>query len=489
MNRIPLTDGGLGTSIGRGKTTFRRLTVFPPEGTADVDTVWCRQVAKAMRQVEELCRMRIWGYKADITYSNVRKFANRATGTFAATMQELVSHDMSTEKLQQLRIILEQEYRRAKLEGQRRRLKAWKSRLQSSEKQSYKWIQGHARVEALPMKTSKGYYTVDRTEQFDEILNEWLPIFNKFKTSKPDVATFIEHFGKNLRTSSMSLGPLTGDDLVKAALATKPSSASLDNWQPSAITTLAQWYPMVFNDLALILNWIEEQGKWPVQIMDAYTSLIPKDDTVIDVAPTDFRPITVLSAVYRLYAKARFGSLLQWQEGWVTESVFGCRSGKSAEGMAMEIAMELESTGYTEFQYVAGVSYDCRKAFDLVPIQTAMEILKLRGCHERILKCVQGLYNGMRRAFRLHGALGEWWWGHNGLAQGDPISMIMLNSLVTCVVETTDSLVIQQIRVRSYADDLSAVVRGTDPDSVCNKLRAVHDSTCCGARLCLQWLW
>ena len=92
----------------------------------------------------------------------------------------------------------------------------------------------------------------------------------------------------------------------------------------------------------------------------------------------------------------------------------------------------------------------------------------------KILRVAPGLYDDMRRAFRLHGALGTWWWSYNGLVQGDPISMVMLNSLVTCVVETSDSLTMQHLRVRSYANDLSAVVRGDSKESVCRKLRAVH---------------
>ena len=32
----------------------------------------------------------------------------------------------------------------------------------------------------------------------------------------------------------------------------------------------------------------------------AYTALVPKDQTQPEAQPTDFRPITVLSAVYRL---------------------------------------------------------------------------------------------------------------------------------------------------------------------------------------------
>ena len=272
----------------------------------------------------------------------------------------------------------------------------------------------------------------------------------------------------------MTLKMLVGADLVAAAKATTPSSLSLDNWLPSEITTLALWFPAVFSDLAKIYNKVEEIGCWPQQLMEAFTSLIPKDETVQDIRPIDFRPITVLSSIYRLYAKARFSSLLQWQEQWVTESVFGCRPGHSADNMAFQISMDLESEGFSDYQHIAGVSYDCRKAFDLIPIEIAMETMRIRGCHPKILRSVKGLYNGLRRVFRLHGAAGEWWSSSNGLVQGDPISMVMLHSLVTCVVETTNRIPLQGISIRSFADDLSSVVIGQTSEEVKDKLRSVH---------------
>ncbi|CAK9030649.1 unnamed protein product, partial [Durusdinium trenchii] len=229
-----------------------------------------------------------------------------------------------------------------------------------------------------------------------------------------------------------------------------------------------------FRDVAMILNKIEKLGEWPQDLLSSYTSLIPKDEHADDVSATDFRPITVLSTIYRLYAKARFIALLQWQESLVSEAVFGCRKGKSAETLAVQIALDLESKGFTNFQYVAGVSYDCRKAFDLVPIEIALEIMRRRGCRPRILSALHGLYNGLHRVFRLPSPVGNWRCSYNGLVQGDPISMVILNSLVACVVEASARLPHPALRISTYADDLSAVIRGETLQEVKNGLRAVR---------------
>lgn len=112
-----------------------------------------------------------------------------------------------------------------------------------------------------------------------------MPVFNKFKDKKPDVNSFAERFGENMRSLTMTLEPLTGSDFVDAVRGTARSSASLDNWQPASTAALAWWCPMVFNDLALISNQVEECGPWHAQRLGAYISLIPKDDAVLDVSP------------------------------------------------------------------------------------------------------------------------------------------------------------------------------------------------------------
>ena len=47
--------------------------------------------------------------------------------------------------------------------------------------------------------------------------------------------------------------------------------------------------------------------------LTAYTALIPRDATIVDPTPTEFRPLTVLSGIYRLWSTARFIAALSWQ--------------------------------------------------------------------------------------------------------------------------------------------------------------------------------
>lgn len=91
-------------------------------------------------------------------------------------------------------------------------------------------------------------------------------------------------------------------------------------------------------------------------------------------------------------------SLLKWQEQWVSEEVFGCRRGRNAEQMMIQIAMDLESPAFSSHDYVTGVAYDFRKAFDLVPHQPHQLMLlslQKRGCHHRITTALSAMYDGL----------------------------------------------------------------------------------------------
>ena len=152
------------------------------------------------------------------------------------------------------------------------------------------------------MKMPDGTFTACKNQQLRAILDEWTPIFQKFKVRKPKVQEFVGTFRPVMKSSAMACQDLTGPSLAAAARQTKPCAGSLDNWTPSAPTALAQWRPGVFDDLAAILNEVERTGVWPHDLTRGYTSLIPKSADGEEIGPLDFRPITVLSAVYRLWA-------------------------------------------------------------------------------------------------------------------------------------------------------------------------------------------
>ena len=475
LMNIPRVDGTYTSKSNRGYTSVRKLCRFPPERDAATVDVWSRKVARSLRRVEALQKMAQWSHRSEQTFHHLQQFFLHEHLHFVTTAHSFRGATLSVETLSEMEKTLRSEYRSWQTKVRSSRIRAWKDRLQSSIRASYKWIRGQHKTELAPMKLANGSTTVDVNKQLDAFLTEWSPILRKYKSEQPDAVQFMQHFGSHMRTSTMNLDMITGKQPVQAAQETKPSSASLDRWTPASLTALSYWFPAIYDDLAAIMNAVEMGAQWPKALLEGYTSLIPKDETLTDPRPTDYRPITVLSAIYRLWGRARFGALLEWQEHWVSDNAFGCRPKHNAEGLAMQIALDLEEPAYEDCDIAFGVSYDFKKAFDLLPTNLVLATLQHRGMHPRILNGLRSLYQGLQRVFRLHGAMGPWWKSYNGLIQGDSLSMIALNSIVTCILEVPQTPSVRTTRrARSYADDLSCVVAARTYNQAAEELRSFH---------------
>ena len=72
------------------------------------------------------------------------------------------------------------------------------------------------------------------------------------------------------------------------------SSRGAEGWSVSELKRLP--LPLL-DDLATLLNAIESSGVWPTALEEGLVTLISKGE---GAQPSNLRPITVMSAVYRL---------------------------------------------------------------------------------------------------------------------------------------------------------------------------------------------
>ena len=223
---IPTTTGVQDYGRGRGAVAFRRLCVYPPERHAGAETVWMRKVAKALRRAEELGKMRVWGYRAEITMGHFRSFAREVRGPFVDEFVPVVMRTLSSEVVTQLCSLVAAEYRRLQTMGDRARLRAWKDRMQSSIRQSHRWVKEECKRSSMLMRTEGGHFTVERNEQLDHMFTEWKPIFEKFCSRPVDCERFMEQFGPYMRSAQMELEPLSGHFLAEVARDTASSAPS-----------------------------------------------------------------------------------------------------------------------------------------------------------------------------------------------------------------------------------------------------------------------
>ncbi|KAJ9440311.1 putative RNA-directed DNA polymerase from transposon BS, partial [Diplonema papillatum] len=214
-----------------------------------------------------------------------------------------------------------------------------------------------------------GRYTANLREIDATLQKEWAPI-NRMYASRPEPCyeAFKAEYAEYIRCRPMVCRDLTGDDL-RSVLGKKQRAGvpGVDGWSTAELKKLP--LPLL-NALAKVFNAIEATGTWPNALLEAAVTLIPKDETL---DPLALRPITVTSAVYRLWASTRLRDVVQWQEGWIADSQHGFRPKHGTVDVVFEIASQIEEALLTGKE-LYGVALDFAKCFDKVPRDVVLKL-------------------------------------------------------------------------------------------------------------------
>ena len=178
---------------------------------------------------------------------------------------------------------------------------------------------------------------------------------------------------------------------------------------------------------------MERLGKWPAE---GYTALILKEGPP---GPLNTRPLTVLSMVYRLWAAGRLVDAIAWQESWAHPAAFAFRPARSGLAGAAVTQVLLELCCLRGWA-VEGMSIDDVKCFDLIPQAFVLALALELDMDPGTCRALRAMYKQLRRAFKIGGALGVWWRATNGILQGCPLSVILVNVITTIWKMEVDSL-------------------------------------------------
>ena len=290
----------------------------------------------------------------------------------------------------------------------------------------YRWLREEEFFPPVVFLARPDGTPTSNVEEMDELLQAaWGPINRKYaKAPEPDPAAFLARYGHHLRRVPMLHKPLTGGYLRKHLRFMHPTALGLDGWSLGDLRSL----PLRLLDwLAELLTLVEVTGRWPEVLARRYTALIPKPG---EEGPFGTRPLTVLSVVYRLCAGTRLWEVVRWQETWAHPEAYGFRPARGALDAAAvtQVLLELSRLkGWTRL----GVNLDYVKCFDLIPQAVVLRVGQELGLEPGILRALIGMYRQLRRAFKVSGCLGSWWRATNGILQGCPLSVILINLLTT----------------------------------------------------------
>ena len=167
------------------------------------------------------------------------------------------------------------------------------------------------------------------------------------------------------------------------------------------------------------------------------------------------RPITIMSIIYRMWASTRLRQLKVWQEAWCSPSQHGFRVGHGCEDVLWRFGLLIEDAlvGGGE---IFTVHYDFAKCFDSIPHEVTLRLAEELGMPKGICRAMSSMYKGLDRHFRVPGGMGEGFRATNGILQGCPISVVLVNVLLVVWLRDLGSLNIEGLAVGLYADDVSA---------------------------------
>ena len=287
--------------------------------------------------------------------------------------------------------------------------------------------------------------------EMDRILRDkWCKIFCKHTEANPppDVAEFMARYERFIPYVPMEAHSLTVDEIrIKLNKIKDASSAGLDCW---AAKDLKQLPRGILQYLTKFYDMVERHGYWPFALTQAAVTLIPKGE---GVGPLDQRPLSVLPIVYRVWAASRCTHCTSWQERWITSGQHGARKKHGTSDALIKITAELENAMLNN-KPLFGAALDLSKAFDNVPQDITLDILRRMGIHWRVINPLQYMYMNLRRYFKIRGYLGHPFTATNGIMQGCPLSVLLLNALVAVLSRVLYDALPDMVN-QSFVDDIT----------------------------------
>ena len=156
-----------------------------------------------------------------------------------------------------------------------------------------------------------------------------------------------------------------------------------------------------YNDLAIgstmaeILNRVEQTGRWPRSLERALVTLVPKGE---GGDPLAMRPISVASAVYRLWAATRLRDAMRWQEGWAHRGQHGFRTQHGTIDVYWEITLKIKAALLSNTE-LSGILLDYAKCFARLPHGIMLRLASESGASDRLMRPIRSMYANLQTPF------------------------------------------------------------------------------------------
>ena len=221
---------------------------------------------------------------------------------------------------------------------------------------------------------------------------------------------------------------------IKEALSkSKPNKArGPDCWSVAELRLLPD--PFLCG-LGALFNLILEKGEWPDPVLWASVSMLSKTDETFEIQQT--RPITVLSAFYRLWAKIIAKKFLDHIRLWLPDSIQGNRTQSSSRWLSAHLQLQVEK-GLCDGNAFHILSLDLTKAYNLLSRGLLQKTSSAFGIPPEGSSAYNNFLGGLRRTFKVLSGSSEPVLSTVGVPEGCAFavySMLQLNWLASIEVD------------------------------------------------------
>lgn len=291
-------------------------------------------------------------------------------------------------------------------------------------------------------------------EVHDAFVQFWQPRWNAYKDiSDSDWARITTFARAHMRPLHLELPPLAPDQWHRTLARYKPTAArGVDGISHLDLINMPQ--PLE-TELLAILDRVETGEAWPQQACFGVVQALAKVDGAHEVSA--FRPVVVLSLLYRTWSSLRSRQLLSQLVPVIPEGQVGFIPGQEAMNVwALWMAMiDLCCQGGST---LCGLSADLVRAFNCIPRAPLFWLASFLGIPERVVHPWRNFVEDFSRSFMIRGTLSEAVTSSVGFPEGCALSVLGM-CLLDLMWHSYAEVLCPGLRIFSYVDNLGLTAR------------------------------